>query len=184
MIEFLPILADKETKTFINADLLPFVIENMLLYKHRLFDDYYPLGAAELINAILNDIKQLYPWFLVSKIDNEPAGAVWVSHWHGNSANYHSCQVHAFFIKKYWGKPAFNAAQAFLSILFNNYNLKRVQVEIPEFNNFALSFAERLGFVREGLIRNASLKNNKPVNHYLYSVLNNEFINFNPDNVL
>lgn len=177
MIKFVPILIDVQNNRFENHQYLPFILSQFNKYKHILADDYYPKDDRELVKYIVDEINALYPWFMIGFVNDKPIGVVWVSHWHGNYSKYHSCQIHSFIDKKYWGKTAKKATNEFLSLLFNNYGVERIQMEIPDFNHKAIGFAKRLGFVKEGVIRCATLKGNKPVNNILFSKLKGEHSN-------
>lgn len=175
MIKFLPVLADKSNGRFENQHYLPFILNLFSRYKNVLVDDYYPEDTFDLISFIIDEVNQLYPWFLVVFSDDIPAGVIWISHWHGNPEKYHSCQIHSYMDKKFWGKTTKNALNELLNILFNQVGVERIQMEVPEFNIKACAFAKRMGFSQEGIIRCATMKDNKPINHILFSKLKGEF---------
>lgn len=171
MIKFIPVLADKSTGRYQNNEYIPYILELFLKYKELLVDDYYPKDNLDLLLYLIDEINSLFPWFLVCLVDEAPIGVVWLSHWHGNDKEHHSCQLQAFMDKKYWGEVTKKAAIELFGMLFHNMGLKRIQMEIPEYNRLACSFAERMGFFLEGVIRNATLKNGKLINHYLYGLV-------------
>ncbi|OGI18955.1 MAG: hypothetical protein A2287_07160 [Candidatus Melainabacteria bacterium RIFOXYA12_FULL_32_12] len=175
MIKFIPVLADKSKAKFENQQYLPFILNLFSRYKDVLIDDYYPKDTFDLISYIVDEINQLYPWFLLISVDDNPVGVVWISHWHGTPDKYHSCQLHSYIDKKYWGKTTRNILDELLNILFNEIGVERVQMEIPEFNHKACAFAKRMGFIQDGIIRCATMKDNKPVNNILFSKLKGEY---------
>ncbi len=176
MIKFIPIRADFENGKFENQQYLPYILETFYKYKGILTDDYYPENNFELLSQVIAEINDLYPWFLLCLYEGKPAGAAWVSHWHGSEKKIHSCQIQCFVDKQYWGRKAVEMADTFLKLLFENYKIERIQMEVPEHNARARAFVEKLGFVKEGTIRCATLKNNKPLNHILFSKLKGEHI--------
>lgn len=162
-MQFLPIRADIKNNHFENVQYLPFVIDLLFKNKRLLTDDYYPQDDGKLLDFLIEEINAAYPWFVVGVLNNEPVGAAWFTHWHFP----HSCQLHACIDKKFWGNPSLFAIEELLKFLVENTGIKRVQMEIPEFNTRAVSFANRAGFQEEGVVRCATLKNGKPLNHVL-----------------
>ncbi|MEI8390190.1 MAG: GNAT family protein [bacterium] len=170
MIEFLPVRADLKSGLFENAQYLPFILELFFKNKRLLSDDYFPEEDAELLDFIVGEINAIYPWFLVGVLDGEVLGAAWITHWHYP----HSCQLHACIDRKFWGKTSLSATEEILSYIQQKTGIIRVQMEIPEFNAVAVNFAKKSGFIEEGLIRCATLKKGKPLNHVLLGrILNN-----------
>lgn len=173
--EFKSIIADFDGKSFENANYLPFVIGVFNQYKRVLVDDYYPKEEQLVVKHIIDEINTLYPWFMVITLEQKPIGCVWASHWHGNAEKIHSCQIHFFMHKKYWGNITMQATLALLDILFNQYKIERVQIEVPDFNAKAIAFAKRIGFKQEGIVRCATIKDGKPLDHLLFSLLRTEY---------
>ncbi len=66
-----------------------------------------------------------------------------------------------------------------LSHAFNNMNLQRIELTVLEDNERAIHLYEKVGFVREGIMRNAVFKNGSYKNMYIYSILKNEFCQHN-----
>jgi RimJ/RimL family protein N-acetyltransferase len=162
-MQFLPLRADIENKSFENIKYLPFVIDLLFKNKRLLVDDYYPFEDGKLLDFLIEEINQVYPWFLVGLLEGEPVGAAWFTHWHFP----HSCQLHACIDKKFWGEKSLFAMEELIRFLVEKAGIKRVQMEIPEFNKRAVAYAKRAGFEEEGLIKCATIKNGKALNHVL-----------------
>lgn len=173
MLEFLPIRADFGKNAFINTEYLPFVIDLLLKNKRLLTDDYFPQEEGELLDFLVEEINSIYPWFVVGILDGQPLGAAWFTHWHFP----HSCQLHACIDRKFWGKTSLFAMEELLKFLHQNTGVVRVQMEIPEFNKIAVNYAKKAGFLEEGLIKCATLKNGKPLNHVLFGRILNYCLN-------
>ena len=62
---------------------------------------------------------------------------------------------------------------------FLNLNLHRVELQVLTSNERACHTYEKVGFVREGMLRSAVYKNGKFVDLYLYSILKEEFLQKN-----
>lgn len=163
MIKFLPVRADLKSGLFENVQFLPFVLDLFFKNKRLLADDYYPKDDAGLLDFILEEINAVYPWFVVGVLEGQPLGAAWFTHWHYP----HSCQLHACIDRKFWGKTSLYAMEELLKFLHQKTGVLRVQMEIPEFNSIAVNYAKKAGFLKEGLIRCATLKEGNPLNHVL-----------------
>ena len=68
------------------------------------------------------------------------------------------------------------AVKEMLNHAFNNLNLHRVMLTVLEDNTRAQHVYEKIGFMKEGLMREAYFKNGKYENAYIYSILRSEYI--------
>jgi RimJ/RimL family protein N-acetyltransferase len=67
------------------------------------------------------------------------------------------------------------ALQLLLEFAFHELNLFRVQLTVFEYNERALHLYEKLGFVREGVFREALHRDGKRYHMYLYGILRHEW---------
>jgi ribosomal-protein-serine acetyltransferase len=67
------------------------------------------------------------------------------------------------------------AARAVLGYGFDRLELHRVELRCATSNHASIRVAERLGFVREGELREAEQLGDRFVNHYVYSLLRTDF---------
>ncbi len=167
MINFLPVRADIKNNLFENVKFLPFIVDLIFKNRHFLVDDSFPKDDSEFLDYIIDEINSVYPWFLIVTKDNEALGAAWITHWHRGEKRFHSCQLHGCIDKKYFGEPAAIALKDLIKFLYKNTGVKRIQMEIPEYNSLAINFAKKAGFEEEGLIKCAALKNGISLNHVL-----------------
>ena len=70
---------------------------------------------------------------------------------------------------------ATRAAQAVLAFGFRNLGLNRVELRCAVTNTPSLRIAERLGFTREGELREAGWLGGAPGNEWIYALLRREF---------
>lgn len=70
------------------------------------------------------------------------------------------------------------AVQEILNHAFNNLNLRRVELTVLEDNTSAIRLYEKMGFIKEGIKRQAKYKNGRYVNMILYSILRDEINKF------
>lgn len=68
------------------------------------------------------------------------------------------------------------ATKEMLRHAFNNLNLRRVELTVVDENQRAQKMYEKVGFVREGVKRQAKYKNGEFINMIVYSILREEFL--------
>jgi ribosomal-protein-serine acetyltransferase len=66
------------------------------------------------------------------------------------------------------------AARAVISYCFSELEFNRIELRCATTNQASIAVAERLGFTREGELRQAELLDQRYVNHYIFSLLSNE----------
>ncbi len=67
------------------------------------------------------------------------------------------------------------ACRALVQYLFGEKDVNRIEIRCAVENKRSRAIPERLGFVREGLIRNAELLNGRYVDHVVYRLLKNDW---------
>lgn len=77
--------------------------------------------------------------------------------------------------KRLRGKEAFTLNSLLFAV--NRFDLKKVNVSLPDFAHSAIAFVERLGFKREGYLRNWSYCNGKLYGVYWYGMTREEVLN-------
>lgn len=78
--------------------------------------------------------------------------------------------------RAYWDKGyGLEASTLGLDFAFNELNLHRVQLTVFSYNERAIALYEKLGFTREGLHREAILRNGQWYDMILYGMLENEW---------
>lgn len=73
---------------------------------------------------------------------------------------------------KGYGKEALNLL---LEYGFNELDFYRIQLNVLEFNNAAISLYEKAGFIKEGVFREFVLRDGKRYDLYLYGLLKSEY---------
>ena len=78
--------------------------------------------------------------------------------------------------EKHYGKGlGTQMVSLFLQQVFEKSLLRRIEAVINVNNRSSVRLVEKLGFVREGLLREHYLLNGAPADNYLYSLLKGEF---------
>ncbi len=138
-------------------------------------------GHATSRNKEEEDIKsaahsQDEGYFMVVKImSNEAVGFIRVNCLTSSSRNVWLRMIIGD--KKSWGKNyAHDAVMTFLNWLFNELNMHRVTCETYATNGRAIRFFEKIGFKREGTIREAHFTDGKYYNIISFGLLKREFV--------
>jgi hypothetical protein len=87
-----------------------------------------------------------------------------------------SAQAHViYWDKRLRGREAFTLNCLLFAV--NAFDLQKINVILPEFAGAAVAFTERLGFKKEGLVRNWSYSNSKLYGVYFYGMTREEVTN-------
>jgi ribosomal-protein-serine acetyltransferase len=105
--------------------------------------------------------------------ENELCGAIRLNNFEPENKK---TSIAYFLGTEYQGKGIITtAARAILDYAFSSLRLNRVELRCVTTNRGSVAVAERLGFSREGELREAELLAQGFVNHYVYSLLAREF---------
>ena len=87
------------------------------------------------------------------------------------------CEIGYFLDESFQGEGIMTrAAKGMIDIAFNEYKLEKVEIHAAVENKKSRHIAERLGFMQEGIIRNAEWLYDHYVDHAVYGLLVNEWI--------
>jgi RimJ/RimL family protein N-acetyltransferase len=67
------------------------------------------------------------------------------------------------------------ALKLMIDLVFNEFNLYRLQLTVFEYNHKAIALYEKLGFQKEGAYRSFMERDNKRYDMYLYGILRDEY---------
>ncbi|GIO27279.1 GNAT family N-acetyltransferase [Ornithinibacillus bavariensis] len=143
---------------------------------------YYGLNPFKSINDALDEIS----WY--QSIQNNKTGMRWGITLKEQGAVIGSCGFHngvsqhfrteiGFELSKdHWGKGiAFEAVEAIISHGYQHMNFQRIEALIEPPNQASQKLVEKLGFVREGLLRSYEFTDGKFDDLYVYSLLKQDF---------
>lgn len=69
----------------------------------------------------------------------------------------------------------YKAMEALIKFAFNKMNLHRLEAEVIEFNDISIKLMEKLGFTKEGVLREAKYSDGKYRDIYRYGLLKKEW---------
>ena len=138
-----------------------------------LFDaePYTTIDEAESLIRLFIDPegKSLNRWIIVEKESGEPIGTCGFSFWDGenNIADIGYDLAPAYWKRGYMTEALTEA----ITSGFDNMSLNRIEAVIALENVASTGLVEKLGFVREGIMRDRHLFKGTYYDHYLYSLL-------------
>ncbi|KEO82418.1 hypothetical protein EL26_15165 [Tumebacillus flagellatus] len=106
-------------------------------------------------------------------VDDKIAGCVG---FHGIDWNNRSTSIGYWLAQEYTGRGLMTlATEALCKLAFENYNLNRVEIRVATENYKSQAIPERLGFTREGVLRQREWLYDHYVDHIVYSQLASEW---------
>lgn len=88
----------------------------------------------------------------------------------------HSAELGYWLGKAFWGRGiATAAARAVTGYAFRDLGLLRIDALVLTENMASIRVLEKVGFQREGLLRQVELKQGVPLDHFLYAMLREEW---------
>lgn len=143
---------------------------------------YYGLEPFKSINDALDEIS----WY--QSIHNNKTGIRWgitlkeqgdvigSCGFHNNVSQHFRTEIGFELSKEQWGKGiALEAVQAIINYGFEHMNFQRIEALIEPPNRASIKLVEKLGFIREGLLRNYEFTCGKFDDLYMYSLLKEDF---------
>ncbi|MBT3362111.1 MAG: GNAT family N-acetyltransferase [Chloroflexi bacterium] len=131
-------------------------------------------GAAELIEFYTSPKEPRHNrWVLVTKSDSTPIGTCGYHKWNGKD---NIAEIGYDLSPAYWGKGYMTEAlKSATEVGFESMKLNRIQAFVDVNNIKSVSLAKRLGFTREGTVRDKHLFRGKYYDHYMFSLLRREW---------
>lgn len=143
---------------------------------------YYGLEPFDSINDALDEISWYQSifeentgirWGITIKNQNEVIGSCGFLN---RIPKHYRSEIGFELSKDYWGQGiASEALKAICKYGFEQLNLQRIEALIEPPNLSSQRLVERLGFIREGLLRNYEFTSGKFDDLYMYSLLRKEF---------
>lgn len=143
---------------------------------------YYGLEPFDTINDALDEISWYQSifeentgirWGITIKNQNEVIGSCGFLNM---VPKHYRSEIGFELSKDYWGQGiASEALKAICKYGFEQLNLQRIEALIEPPNQSSQRLVERLGFIREGLLRNYEFTSGKFDDLYMYSLLRKEF---------
>ncbi|MGJ9457382.1 GNAT family N-acetyltransferase [Oceanobacillus sp. CF4.6] len=143
---------------------------------------YYGLEPFKSINDALDEIswyqsiqksKTGIRWGITLK---EEAVVIGSCGFHNNVSQHFRTEIGFELSKEQWGKGiAAEAVKAIISYGYEHMNFRRIEALIEPPNLSSQKLVEKLGFIREGLLRNYEFTCGKFDDLYMYSLLKQDF---------
>ena len=136
----------------------------------------YPMALAKekewYANLLEDDAEKVF--LICEKSTGKPIGSVGISNIsRRNMSGFVSILIGE---TDYWGAGfGSEAMRLFLGYCFRMLNLRRVALEVYEYNERAIRCYEKLGFVKEGKVRRSVYKDGQYIDEYMMAIFQEEF---------
>lgn len=131
-------------------------------------------GQMEFYERVWREKSGAY-WKVVDEETGENMGVCGFSSY---NPVHQKAEIGAWLLPAYWGKGIMTEVMPLvIKFAFENWELNRLEGVVEPRNIASANLAKRLGFVYEGTLREAEMKNGKPISLEYYSMLRSEFLN-------
>jgi RimJ/RimL family protein N-acetyltransferase len=135
-------------------------------------------NAAQELLAVIRDgfqRKTLFQWGILRYVDNTVIGTCTLYH---IDTNNRRAEIGYALGSNYWGKGHMQEALTLLfNFCFNSLNLHRLEADIDPKNTLSIKLVERLGFQKEGYLRERWLVGGGTQDSLIYGLLKKDWIN-------
>jgi RimJ/RimL family protein N-acetyltransferase len=138
-------------------------------------------AAASLIKKIHEDWKRraILKWGLALRTDNQLIGSITLFNL---DFNHRRAEIGYALGRDYWGQGYMNEAlMAVLKYAFEELDLHRIEADVDPRNTASIKTVERLGFQREGYLRERWQINGEIQDAFFYGLLRHEWVGQKPN---
>lgn len=115
-------------------------------------------------------------WAIARKDNNELIGSCGFNYWNRDHARG---EISYDLAKKYWGKGIMtNTTKAVLGFAFTRMQMHRVEATVTPTNQASLKVLRKMGFKKEGILRQQKLLHGKFHDAVMLSLLQKEYLKF------
>ncbi len=136
----------------------------------------FPVGREEILERIKQKEKDPSTIYLIicTRDDSKPIGssAFVRIDWIGRMATFYITIAEKQNWDKGYGKET---TQLMVDYAFETLNLNRVQLHVSKENERAVNIYEKIGFIKEGVLREAMYFDNRYVDFYLMGILKTDW---------
>jgi len=173
MSRFIKIIINRKRNEFRNIEYLPQVIQLYERFSKYLHDDYFLENQISSVDAVINLVEKISPffWVVVEEKSSKFAGFVFLENWIGAKNNFHSAEITTCFTPSFWGKYTKICAKKFIKYCFKKYKFKKLKAYIFPQNSRVKTLLKKSGFKKEALLRAETIKNKKSQDIEVYSII-------------
>lgn len=171
--KFVKIIIDRKNNQFKNLQFLPKIVDLYKKFSKYLSDDYFLNRDKNIIDAVMQLIESVGPYFWVV-VDSESqkfAGIGFLENWVGSKNQAHSVEVTTCFHPEYWGKYTKICAKKFIKYCFKKYKLKKMKACIFPQNTRVRALLKQAGFKYEARLYAETLKDGKFQDIEVFSII-------------
>jgi len=143
------------------------------------FIEMQPIKTLEQANEWLKWMGDFYAaqdglrWAIETRSDLAFIGSAGLHHW---EREHHCAELGFDITQDYWGEGyATEVARALIEFAWQHMHLNRLQADVMQGNRASMRVLEKLGFQREGLLRQRVRKGGKYYDVYLFGLLRSDY---------
>ena len=136
----------------------------------RYLEDDYALNNSNVYDYFFNLIQRTSPFFFVITEGDLVSGFVYLDNLIGDGKRLHSAELTTCFDKRFWGDYTKRCARFLINYCFETYGLKKIKALVYPDNLRVKTLLKNSGFVKEAVLKNETLRNNKLQDVEVYSV--------------
>lgn len=160
--DYFEYLSDEQVLTYVPEECIPRTLE-----RAREEIDY---------NLDLYRYKRSIYWAIARKSDNKLIGSCGFNYW---NRDHSRTEISYDLNRKYWGKGIMTrCARSVLGFAFTRMELHRVEATVTPTNIGSLQVLRKLGFKKEGVLREQKLLHGKFHDAVMLSLLQKEYLKF------
>lgn len=160
--DYFAYLSDEEVLTYVPEECIPRTLERA---KEEI--DY---------NLDLFRYKRSIYWAIAKRDDNKLIGSCGFNYW---NRDHSRTEISYDLSRKYWGKGIMTrVAKSVLGFAFTRMELHRVEATVTPSNYASLKVLRKLGFKKEGILREQKLLHGKFHDAVILSLLQREYLKF------
>jgi RimJ/RimL family protein N-acetyltransferase len=104
------------------------------------------------------------------EVDGEAAGGIGIVP--GEDVNRLSAEIGYWLGEEYWGRGIVTeAVRAFTAACFERFDLLRIHADVFDGNTASMRVLEKCGYVREGTLRRAVVKDGRVLDQIVYAII-------------
>ncbi len=136
----------------------------------KYLDDDYAHNGQSAYEYFFNLVQRTSPLFFVIAEGEYVSGFVYLDNITGDSERLHCAELVTCFDRHFWGRYTKICAKIFLNHCFDFYGFKKIKALVYPENSRVKTLLRESGFVKECVLKNETLRNNRLQDIEIYSL--------------
>ena len=157
-----------------DADFFFQELSNPIVWKYMIDEEPFRNidDAIKWINVYNNEVIAHNRWVIIEKESSKRLGTCGFHNWDKRN---NRVEIGCDLLPEYWGKGyMYEALSKAIDFAFHEMKANRISAHVHTKNSRSMKLLEKLGFKKEGLLREEYFFRGKYYDHFLYSLLKKE----------